>query len=327
MSVFDSIRDGNTRQLRMRPCRSRGRLAALELVAALLIVLGHSSGVHAESSEMPMTTNRPDHGASAAQHEGAPAYAPETPETPELPEGMTLDDVLDRAAEPPPADFPIPVPDDMLRFFVLGEQVEYRVQTGAGNELGLKGQGWVGFDYDRLWFKVEGEGGFVGRDEGGNEIDLLYSRLIVPFWNAQVGVQYGNGWEGDSYSDRWSGVLALQGLAPGLFEMDTSLYISQDGDVTAVFEGEYNIRFTQRLVLQPRTELSFAAQDVSERSLGAGMTDALLGLRLRYELKREIAPYLGVRYRVLVGETADQARSGGRDADDLFFVAGLRLAY
>lgn len=297
--------------------------------AAVAVMIGICSAgapiVRAEDrGEPPETMKHGEHGSPAGRYTSDP---PAQPETPDLPEGMTLDDVLDRAAQPPPPDYPAPVPDDMLRFFVLGEQLEYRVQSGAENEIGLEGQGWIGFDYDRLWIKVDGEGGFVGRDEGGAAVDLLYSRSITPFWNAQVGVQYANGWDGDTYSDRWSGAVSLLGLAPGQIEIDASLYLSQSGDFTALLEAEYNIRFTQRLVLQPRTELGFAAQDVSESDLGAGMTDANLDLRLRYELRREIAPYLGVRYRALVGETADKARAGGQDDDDLFFVTGLRLAY
>ncbi len=301
---------------------------AVAVVTLIVVSLVGAASTRAEDRVEPHATmqmmNHGEHDSSASQYSGD---SPSQPETPHLPEGMTLDEVLERAAQPPPPDFPAPVPDNMLRFFVLGEQLEYRVQSGAANELGIEGQAWIGFDYDRLWIKVDGEGSFVGRDEGGVETDLLYSRAITPFWNAQVGVQYANGWDGDTYSDRWSGAVSLLGLAPGQIEIDASLYVSQSGDFTALLETEYNIRFTQRLVLQPRTELGFAAQDVSERGLGAGMTDANLDLRLRYEFKREIAPYFGVRYRALVGETADKARAGGQDDDDLFFVTGFRLAY
>jgi copper resistance protein B len=154
-----------------------------------------------------------------------------------------------------------------------------------------------------------------------------HHRWISSFWNAQIGVQYANEWAGDNYRDRWSGVLALQGLAPGKFEIDTSLYISDNEDVTVEFEGEYNLRLTQRLVLQPRAELGFAAQEVSNRQLGAGMTDATLDLRLRYEIRRELAPYIGARYRGLVGDTRSRADDNGRDEDVFFFMTGLRLAF
>ena len=173
----------------------------------------------------------------------------------------------------------------------------------------------------------EGEAVFEGDDEGETETDLLYSRLVTPFWNAQIGVQYANGWTRDDYEDRWSGVIGLQGMAPYMFEIDASLYVSEDGDATAEFEAEYDLRITQRLVLQPRAELAFAAQDIPERDIGAGITDAVADLRLRYEIKREFAPYIGVRYRTLVGETDNNAEAAGADSEQVFFMAGILFAF
>ena len=291
----------------------------------LVACLAGSAAATAQEGELPTTEGRPDHRESARERGDPPGSYPESPA---LPEGMSLDEVLERASQPPPDHFPDPVPDDELRAFLLFEQLEYRLRDGGGeDELGWEGQGWVGFDYDKLWVKLEGESVFEGPDAGESEVDVLYSRLVTPFWNVQAGVQYASEWESGDYDDRWSAAVALQGLAPGMFELDTSLYLSEDADLTAAIEGEYNLRLTQRLVLQPRVELGFAAQDVSERRLGAGMTDANLDLRLRYELKRELAPYVGVRYRVLVGETGNRAEAAGLDDDAFFGFAGLRLAF
>jgi copper resistance protein B len=185
----------------------------------------------------------------------------------------------------------------------------------------------LGFDYDKLWWKSEGENAFAGPDEGEAENDLLYSRLISPFWNAQVGAQYANEWEDRDHHDRWSGVVALQGLAPGTFEIDASLYLSEDADLTAEIEAEYDLRITQRLVFQPRVEMAFAALDVEERDLGAGLTGVDFDLRRRYEVRRELAPYVGLRYGVLVGETGNIAERTGRDDQTPFFLAGVRLAF
>ena len=140
-------------------------------------------------------------------------------------------------------------------------------------------------------------------------------------------MQYANEWRKDDYEDRWSGVIALQGLAPYKFELDNSLYISEDGDVTFEIEAEYNLRITQRLVLQPRAEMGFAFQDIPERSIGAGVTDVKLDLRLRYEIKREFAPYIGIRSQFLVGETDNIAEARGEDSEQLFFLAGFRFAF
>src|SRR5690606_32851669 len=135
----------------------------------------------------------------------------------------------------------------------------------------------------------------------------LYSRLITPFWNVQVGAQYANEWMPGDYEDRWSGVIAMQGLTPYKIELDNSLYISEHGDLTFEIEAEYDLRITQRLVLQPRAELSVAFADIPRRNLREGFTGLDLDLRLRYEVKREFAPYIGVRYRTLLGETHHMA--------------------
>ena len=185
----------------------------------------------------------------------------------------------------------------------------------------------MGGDFDRFWWKNEGEAVFDGPHKGETETDLLYSRLITPFWSAQVGAQYANEWNQDDYDDRWSGVISLQGLAPYKFEFDNALYISEHGDVTLGIEAEYDLRITQRLVLQPLGQMGFAFQDVEERHLGAGITDIKLDLRLRYEIKRELAPYIGVRYQALLGETRNIAEADGEDTEQLFLLAGLRFAF
>ncbi len=293
--------------------------------AAMLILLMTATLAPAQDMKnMPSTKHRPMHDESAYQHREGPT---ELPSDPPLPEGMSLDDVLEYSASPPPADFPQTIHDDALRWFTLLEQFEYRIGDDSTDHLGWEAQGWVGFDYDKFWWKSEGEAVFHGMDEGESENDFLYSRLITPFWYAQVGFQYANEWETSDYEDRWSGVLAVQGTAPGMFEIDASLYVSEDADVTAAIEAEYDLRITQRLVLQPRTEIGFAAQDIPDRMLGAGVTDAKLDLRLRYEIKRELAPYIGVRYQTFLGETADMVDDAGMDREKVLFIVGLRLAF
>lgn len=265
-----------------------------------------------------------DGGTAARQHESPSLVYPENPP---LPEGMTLDQVLDTAASPKPSHFPAVIHDSELMAFTLLEQLEFRIQEEGRDQFGWEGQGWIGYDYDRFVWKSEGEITFDGSDEGETETDLLYSRLVDPFWSLQVGAQYANEYNPDDYEDRWSGVVALQGLAPGMFEVDASFYLSEDADVTAALEAEYNLRLTQRLILQPRAEFGFAAQDIEERGLGAGLTDGILDLRLRYEVKREFAPYVGLRYRFLAGETANLAEDAGSDTESFFLLAGLRLAF
>ncbi len=294
------------------------------VLTALLVTAFAFPAVAQEEPEPPSTVDRPDHLQSAEEHnDGTP---PEI-EDPSIPEGMTLEELLDRAASPPPADWPDVVPDDQSYLFTFVEQLEWRVaEDDADDHLGWEAQGWYGSDLHKLWWKQEGEAVFAAEDRGESETDLLYSRLFTPFWSVQAGIQYANEW-GDDYGDRWSGVIALQGLAPYTFEVDTSLYVSEDGDVTVELEVEYDVRITQRLVAQPRLETRVAAQDIPDRGLASGFTDVTLDLRLRYEIRRELAPYLGVRYETLLGGTEDLAEATGEDADHLRYLAGLRFAF
>jgi len=279
-----------------------------------------------EKEELPSTASRPGHGQSAAKNEDP--MPPTEQITPAIPEGMTIEEVFDYAESPPPEDYPEAIHDDRLYVFTLFEKVEYRASgdNGTSDRFGWEAQGWVGGDVNKFWWKNEGEAVFDGHDEGETETDLLYSRLVTPFWNVQAGAQYANEWNEEEYDDRWSGVITLQGLAPYKFEIDNSLYISEEGDLTFEFEGEYDIRVTQRLVIQPLAGLSLAVQDIPERDLGAGLTDVNLDLRIRYEFKRELAPYIGVRHRFLVGETRGIARTRGEETEQYFIVAGLRFA-
>lgn len=296
-------------------------------VLALLIALSFAAPVSAQSTESGADAERHrSHQHSAEAHEGASTPPPTEPVA--LPDGMTLEEVLEHAERGKPEAFPDPIMDDQLHAFVLFEQLEYRVDSDSGpDHLGWENQGWVGFDYNRFWWKNEGEAAFEGQDEGETETDLLYSRLVTPFWSLQLGAQYANEWTSSDYEDRWSGVIAVQGLAPYKFELDNSLYISEEGDFTFDFEAEYDIRITQRLVLQPRAEVGLSFQDIPERMLGDGLTDANLDLRLRYEIKREFAPYIGVRYRTLIGETANIAEAAGGESEHFYFLVGLRVAF
>jgi len=293
----------------------------------LIVLLIPGFAVVAQGGSVPQyTTDRPMLHESAMQHAKASSHGLE--QKPSIPEDMTIDEVFDYAESPPPEDYPITINDDKIYAFTLFEILEYRVATeDTADQLGWEAQGWIGGDFNKFWWKNEGEAIFDGPDEGETETDLLYSRLIAPFWNLQFGAQYANEWGSSNYNDRWSGVIALQGLAPYKFELDNSLYISEDADVTFQFEAEYDIRITQLLVIQPKVELGFAFQDIPERDIGAGMTYANLDMRLRYEIKREFAPYIGIRYQFLVGETGSIAKDSGVDTDNFFFVAGLRFAF
>jgi len=207
----------------------------------------------------------------------------------------------------------------MTTGMILIERLEARIATdGAEDGYLWDAQGWYGGDINRFVLKTEGEGEFGGALEDA-EIQALYSRAIGPFFDLQAGVRF------DPEPDRRTHlVVGLQGLAPYMFHMDGALFLSDRGDLTARVEAEYDQKITQRLILQPRIEAEFAAQDIPEREIGAGVTRVEPGLRLRYEIVPEFAPYAGIDYEATLGETADIARANGEDPGGLKAVVGLR---
>lgn len=207
----------------------------------------------------------------------------------------------------------------MTTGMILIERLEARIATDGGEDGYLwDAQGWYGGDINRFVLKTEGEGEFGGKLEDA-EIQTLYSRAIGPFFDLQAGVRFDP--EPDS---RTHLVVGVQGLAPYMFHVNGALFLSDRGDLTARIEAEYDQKITQRLILQPRIEAEFAAQNIPEREIGAGITKVEPGLRLRYEIVPEFAPYIGIEYEAEVGETADIARANGEDPDRLKAVIGLR---
>lgn len=219
---------------------------------------------------------------------------------------------------------PAQVMDDQLHVFTLLDRLE--IAPGLEEApIVADATGWWGGDVNRLWLRAEGEQATEG-EEGAVEAEALYGRLVSPFWDALVGVRVDHRW-GAGRETRAHLAVGLEGLAPMWLELAPTLYVSQDGDVSAQVEAELDLLVTQRLVLQPRLEVQVAVQDVPEFGVGSGLGDLELGARLRYELRRELAPYVGVTWHRLFGDTADLARQAGEDDSRLSVVAGLRAWY
>lgn len=182
------------------------------------------------------------------------------------------------------------------------------------------GEAWFGGDRDRLVIKSEGRGAF-DRSVDDAEVQALYSRAIGPYFNLQGGVRY----DLRPNPSRSHTTIGVEGLAPYWFEVEGAVFLSDRGEVLARAEAWYDQRITQRLILQPRGEVNLAAQDVPENGIGSGISDLELGLRLRYELAREFAPYVGVSWDRKLGDSARFARTAGDDASDVSLVAGVRF--
>lgn len=283
--------------------------APLQLPGAPPVADPHAGMDHSQMDHSQMDHSQMDHGPKG----------PDAPPPPQAFEGPLHaadafwgGDAMARAREESRAEH-----GAMTAGMIMLERLEARLSDGHDAYL-WDASAWYGGDIDRFYLKFEGEGEFGGAVEDA-EVQALWSRAIGPFFDLQTGVRLDLEPETRSHL-----VLGVQGLAPYMWHVDAAAYLSDRGDLTAKVEGEYDQKITQSLILQPRAELELAAQDIPERGVGTGLVKAEAGLRLRYEIAREVAPYVGVEYEAKLGETADSARAAGEDADGVALVLGVR---
>jgi len=219
--------------------------------------------------------------------------------------------------------WPSPVADEDLHLFLLSEILEYRLKKGD-DEAAWDVFGWVGGDYNRLWVKSEGTASTAKRS-GDADLQLLYGHLISAYFDLQAGVRVEQVWDGESDHSRGFLALGVQGLAPHYFDVEPTLFLSQDGDLSARATVTYDILLSQRLILQPRLEGNAASRSRKDFGVGSGVNNLEAGLRLRYEITREFAPYIGINWSSSFGETADLLRSGGEQTSARSLVAGFRI--
>jgi len=211
-----------------------------------------------------------------------------------------------------------PVMDDSIFAHALLDQFEGRI-GGGQNAFRWDGQAWIGTDYNKVWLKSEGFAlGKGGVEDGQNE--LLYDRAIATYLDLQAGVR--TDW--DSGTGRTWAAFGVQGLAPLFFDYEATAYLSDGGHAALRLVGSYDLLITQRLILQPEIEMNFYSKADPGRMVGAGLADIDAGLRLRYEISRKFAPYVGIAYAGKFGQTAQMARQAGESAGALQFVFGIR---
>ncbi len=208
--------------------------------------------------------------------------------------------------------------DDPWLAMLLVDQFEVQVD-GGDDSLVWEAEGWLGKDLNKLWIKTDGD--YSDASVGEVELQALYSRAIAPFWDMQAG------WRRNIAPgpDRDWLALGVKGLAPYYFDVDVAVFVGDRGRTAARLQVEYEFMFTQKLILVPDLELNFYGRDDPAVGIGSGLSNIEAGLRLRYEIRREFAPYVGVNWSHLYGQTADYAREENEDSDDFRFVAGLRF--
>jgi copper resistance protein B len=180
---------------------------------------------------------------------------------------------------------------------------------------------WAGYSLNKLTIRTEGEqsDGVTERAE----LQLLWTHSVARWWDVVAGVRadFAPG------SDKSWAAFGVQGLAPYRFDVEATMFVSDGGDTAARIEADYDLKITQRLIVQPQIELNWYGQSDLARGYGSGLSSGEAALRLRYEIRREVAPYIGLVHERLWGDSADAASAAGRDPDDTSLVAGIRLRF
>ncbi|MBX8620487.1 copper resistance protein B [Pseudomonas glycinae] len=249
---------------------------------------------------------------------------------------QSMDDGMMQPAAPTESRTPIPALTDADRAAVFTSHAGHQVHDSAINTYFLADKlewqdaddastlawdlsGWIGGDIDRLWLRSEGERS-NGKTEDA-EIQALWGHAISPWWDVVSGVRQDFK---PGAPQTWA-AFGLQGMALYNFEAEATAFLGENGQSAVRLEGDYDILLSNRLILQPTAELNVYGKNDPQRGIGSGLANTEAGLRLRYEIRREFAPYIGVTWNRTYGHTADYAREEGEDRSEARLVLGVRL--
>lgn len=217
------------------------------------------------------------------------------------------------------SQFPMRHEGGPFKFGVVRVDRFESVRSGDSTLTTYDAQASYGGDFDRAVLKAEGDIESGELAEAGTE--LLWSHAVTAFWNLQLGLRY----DGGAGPQRSWLAFGIQGLAPYWFEVDATAYVGEEGRSALSVEAEYELLLTQKLILQPRVEASLYGNSDASRGIGPGLSGLAVGVRLRYEIRRELAPYIGIEWSGKFGGTAGYARDAGADAQETRAIAGVRF--
>lgn len=268
----------------------------------------HGTAPRSATEDQPATQAAPDHSTmdhGQLQQGDSEQHAPRT--------ALPAITDADRAAAFPP----LPghgIHGKTINSFLLLEQFEYQ-DADAGSTLNWDASGWIGGDIDRLWLRSEGERTAGVTEEA--EVQALWGHATGPWWDLLAGIRQ----DFQPGAPQTWAAIGLQGMPLYGFEVEATAFIGENGQTALRLEGDYDLLLSNRLILQPTAELNVYGKNDPERGIGSGLADAEVGLRLRYELVREFAPYIGVTWQRTYGNTAELAD----DEDEARLVAGIRM--
>ncbi|MBY0249221.1 MAG: copper resistance protein B [Nitrospiraceae bacterium] len=228
----------------------------------------------------------------------------------------------------PRQDWAPPVNDQENHLFTLFDVLEYRPKTTAGehsSDYRWDIEGWYGGDYNRLWFKSEGQQNSAFKADYHLDFQLLYGRFLRKYYDFQIGPRLETQTFRGKNVTRGFAAIGIEGIVPYDYTMEATLFIDQNGAVSGRLTLTKDVLLTQRLILQGRFETNVAVQRVEEFTTGPGLNNLEFGMRLRYEIRREFAPYVGFSLDRSFGETATLVRQENGNPSQIRFVAGVRM--
>ena len=259
-----------------------------------------------------MDHSKMDHGAMDHSTMGDAKPAAQAPITP-----IPVLTEADRAAAFPLLTQHMEHAPEINHYLLFNRLEAWDASPGAGQA--WEATGWIGSDLNRLWVRSEGER--VGGTTESADLELLYGRSITPWWDFVAGIKH-DFQPGDSQN--WAAI-GFQGLAPYKFEVQATAYVSESGQTAATLEVEYELLLTNRLILQPLVEVQMFGKDDPARATGSGLSTIEAGVRLRYEIRRKFAPYIGLVHERAFGNTAGFRQARNEDTQDTRLVAGVRI--
>ena len=223
--------------------------------------------------------------------------------------------------------FPPPVSDNERYRSTLIDILEFRPGRGGNADFRWDIESWYGTDYNRFFIKSEGERNTAFKADYDIDLQLLYSRLISPYFNFQTGVRFETQTFRGANVTRPQAVVGFEGLAPYFIELETGVFIDPKGNVSGRLSLTKDILFTNRLIMQARFETNMAVQRVERFTTGRGLNNIETGFRFRYEVRRKFAPYVGVTFDRSFFETARFVREDGGNPKQIRFVMGARMFF
>ncbi len=210
--------------------------------------------------------------------------------------------------------------EDPFNHSIVVDELETQDADG-GDLLAWDVRAWAGHSLDRIAIRTEGEQ--RGGDTERAELQVLWAHAFARWWEMVAGARA----DFEPGPSTAYAAFGVQGLAPYGFAIEATAFAGEGGDTTARVRAEYELLITRRLILQPLIEVNWYGQSDPARSLASGLATAEGGLRLRYELRREVAPYVGLMRERRIGDSAELIRAAGGDEDETRLVAGIRIRF